>query len=202
MIINNNNLTEEQIERLEELAINIDMVNGFVKQGALAAPSIMRVVPRQQELLQQYIDDANKAVLFIQDTHTKDSVEFKTFGEHCVEGSGEEDVIDELIAYYTKGLNVRKNSTNFVFGTNFQEVINKLKKLKKVVLMGCLSEVCVKNGGITLKNYFDQNNRDIEVAVAEDAIDTYDAPGHNAAEVTERAIQDMLANGLKTYGRR
>ena len=68
--------------------------------------------------------------------------------------------------------------------------------------MGCLSEVCVKNGGITLKNYFDQNNRDIEVAVVEDAIDTYDAPGHNAAEVTERAIQDMLANGLKTYGRR
>ena len=106
------------------------------------------------------------------------------------------------MAYYTKGLNVRKNSTNFVFGTNFQEVINKLKKLKKVVLMGCLSEVCVKNGGITLKNYFDQNNRDIEVTVVEDAIDTYDAPGHDADEITRRAIEDMKANGIKVFERK
>ena len=30
--------------------------------------------------------------------------------------------------------------------------------------MGCLSEVCVKNGGITLRNYFDQLNRNIDIS--------------------------------------
>lgn len=201
MKIINNNLTEKDIERLEELAINIDMVNGFVKQGALAAPSIMRVVPRQQELLDEYLKEQNKGIMFIQDTHNNDSVEFKTFGPHCIEGSGEEDVIDELQAYYDYSLNVKKNSTNFVFGTNFQEQIDKLKNLRKVLLMGCLSEVCVKNGGITLRNYFDQFNRDIDIYVAADAIDTYDAPGHNAEEVTAQAINDMSANGIKVYRR-
>ena len=68
--------------------------------------------------------------------------------------------------------------------------------------MGCLSEVCVKNGGITLRNYFDQNNKDIDIYVAADAIDTYDAPGHNAEEVTEQALKDMKANGIKVLGRR
>ena len=68
--------------------------------------------------------------------------------------------------------------------------------------MGCLSEVCVKNGGITLRNYFDQNNMNVDIYVAEDAIDTYDAPGHNAEEVTKRAIEDMQANGIKVLGRR
>ena len=51
MKIIDNKLTTKNIQDLEELAINIDMVNGFVKEGALSSPSIMRVVPRQQELL-------------------------------------------------------------------------------------------------------------------------------------------------------
>ena len=52
------------------------------------------------------------------------------------------------------------------------------------------------------RNYFDQNNKDIDIYVAEDAIDTYDAPGHNAEEVTEQALKDMEANGIKVLGRR
>ena len=202
MKIIDNKLTTKNIQDLEELAINIDMVNGFVKEGALSSPSIMRVVPRQQELLDDYLNDEHKGIMFIQDTHTKDSVEFKTFGPHCIEGSGEEDVIKELYEYYKYALQIKKNSTNFVFGTNFQEEINRLKMLKKVILMGCLSEVCVKNGGITLRNYFDQLNRDIDIYVAEDAIDTYDAPGHERDEVTLRAIEDMKANGIKVLERK
>ena len=202
MKIIDNKLTTKNIQDLEELAINIDMVNGFVKEGAISSPSIMRVVPRQQELLDDYLNDEHKGIMFIQDTHTKDSVEFKTFGPHCIEGSGEEDVIKELYEYYKYALQIKKNSTNFVFGTNFQEEINRLKMLKKVILMGCLSEVCVKNGGITLRNYFDQLNRDIDIYVAEDAIDTYDAPGHERDEVTLRAIEDMKANGIKVLERK
>lgn len=202
MKVINNVLTREEEERVEELAINIDMVNGFVKKGALAAPSIMRVVPRQQELLKEYMEAPNKAMMFIRDEHNEDSVEFKTFGPHCIKGSGEERVIDELIEYYTNGYDVNKNSTNFVFGNGFQEKINRLKNLKKVLLMGCLSEVCVKNGGITLRNYFDQLDRDVDIYVAPDAIDTFDAPGHEAYMVTEQALKDMQANVIKIYGKK
>ncbi len=197
MKIINNTLTEQEERGIEELAINIDMVNGFVKKGALAAPSIMRVVPRQQEILDEYLEDENKAIMFIRDEHSEDSVEFKTFGPHCIKGSGEEEVIDELLKYYENALDVNKNSTNFVFGNGFQDKIQRLKNLKKVLLVGCLSEVCVKNGGITLRNYFDQLNRDVDIYVDGDAIDTYDAPGHNADEVTDRALKDMEANGIK-----
>ena len=199
MKIINNTLTKEEEGRIEELAINIDMVNGFVKEGALAAPSIMRVVPRQQEILKEYLEGENKAIMFIRDEHSNDSVEFKTFGSHCIKGSGEEKVIDELLEYYLNAYDVNKNSTNFVFGNGFQEKIERLRNLKKVLLMGCLSEVCVKNGGITLRNYFDQLNRDVDIYVAPDAIDTFDAPGHERDEVTKKAIQDMEANGIKVY---
>ena len=202
MKIIDNKLTKNNARGIEELAINIDMVNGFVKEGTLASPSIMRIVPRQQEILKEFLEADNKGIMFIQDTHTKDSIEFKTFGPHCIKGSGEEKVIKELYEYYRYALHIKKNSTNFVFGKHFQEEISNLKMLRKVILMGCLSEVCVKNGGITLRNYFDELNRDIDIYVAPDAIDTYDAPGHDSLEVTERAINDMKANGIKVLERK
>lgn len=188
--------------KIKNLVINIDMINGFVKEGTLAAPSIMRVVPRQQEILDEYMNDEEKGIIFIRDEHTKDAVEFNTFPEHCVKGTKESELIDELKKYYKDAYDFPKNSTNFVFAPGFQEQINKFTNLETVTLMGCLSEVCVKNGGITLRNYFDQNNRNVDIYVAEDAIDTYDAPGHNALEVTKRAIEDMQANGIKILGRR
>ena len=46
----------EKLKRVRELLVTIDMVNGFVKEGSLAAPSIMRVVPRQVELLKNIPD--------------------------------------------------------------------------------------------------------------------------------------------------
>ena len=71
-----------------------------------------------------------------------------------------------------------------------------MRNLKEVILNGCLTDICVKNGGITLKNYFDQMNRDVKVIVEEAGVDTYDAPGHNREEVQERSLRDMETNGL------
>lgn len=197
-----NEISKKEEKQIKNLAINIDMVNGFVKEGALAAPSIMRVVPRQIELLNDYINDEDKAIVFIRDEHTENSVEFNTFGTHCLKGTSETSVIDELKKYQQNAYDFSKNSTNFVFAPGFREQIERLENLKTVLLMGCLSEVCVKNGGITLRNYFDQLNRDIDIYVAEDAIDTYNAPGHNAEEVTMQAIEDMKANGIKVLAKK
>jgi hypothetical protein len=68
--------------------------------------------------------------------------------------------------------------------------------------MGCLSEVCVENGTIGLRTFFDQLNKDVEVCVHADAIDTYNAPGHDADIVTDAAIARMQANGIKILGKR
>lgn len=201
MIINNKTNQEQEL-KIEHLAINIDMVKGFVVKGALAAPSIMRVVRRQHELLKSYKEDDNKAIAIIRDLHHKGSVEYKTFGEHCSIDTEEPMLIDELKDYKDCSYDYTKNSTNFVFAPGFMDFIDRLKNLKTVLLMGCLSEVCVKNGGITLRNLFDQLDRDIDIYVAEDGIDTYDAPGHDADEVTKRAIEEMKANGIKVLAKK
>lgn len=199
MKIKNNELGKEQLEKIRELLITIDMVNGFVKEGALAAPSIMRVVARQQELLKEYEKREDTANVFVRDVHEEDSIEFNTFGRHCVRGTGEDFVIPELEEWYKNAFDFEKNSTNFVLAPGVLTFFENLPNLVKVKYQGCLSEVCVKNAAITSKNYFDQVNRNIEIGVYEDSIDTFDAPGHNADEVTEMALKDMELNGVKIY---
>ena len=196
----NNNI--EKLRKVKELLITIDMVNGFVKEGSLAAPSIMRVVPRQKELLDEAINDKDTGVMFIRDSHPIDAVEFKTFGVHCLEGTKETEVIDELKVYESYALEYLKNSTNLMFALGMQQDLLKFYNLERIRLMGCLSEVCVENGAIGLRTFFDQVNRDIEICVHSDAIDTFNAPGHEADMVTKNALDRMKANGIKILERR
>ena len=60
---------------------------------------------------------------------------------------------------------------------------------------------CVDNGAVGIKTFFDQFNKDIEVAVYADAIDTYDAPGHDRAEYNNTAVEHMKYNNIKVLGK-
>ena len=196
---------EEKIKNLKEIKnmlVVIDMVTGFVDEGTLAAPSIKRVIPRQVELLEEYGNDQNGLNVFVRDTHDEDSVEFKTFGKHCVRGTAETEVTDELKAYTEDALDFEKNSTNFMLAPGVIQFLEGLTNLEKIAFVGCLSEVCVKNAAITARNYFDEVNRNVEVGVYEDAIDTFNAANHDADKVTLNALNDMRANGVKVYERK
>ena len=196
---------EEKLNNLKEIKnmlVVIDMVKGFVDEGTLAAPSIKRVIPRQIELLEEYQEDPNGLNVFVRDTHDEDSIEFKTFPPHCLRGTAETEVTDELKPYTEDAVDFEKNSTNFMLAPKVLDFFNECENLEKLAFVGCLSEVCVKNAAITARNYFDQVNRDVEVGVYTDAIDTFDAPGHNADEVTTQALKDMNANGVKIYERK
>lgn len=191
----------EDLEKIKWLLLNIDMIKGFVEEGALADPSIKRIIPENIRLIEMFLDNKEAAVAFIEDEHTQNSVEFNTFGTHALKGTKEAELTDELKPYEQDALVYKKNSTNLVFAPHFIEDIEKMTNLKVVVLNGCLTEVCVKNGGITLKNLFDQNNRDIVIMLDEAGVDTFNAPGHKREEVNESAIEDMRSNGIQIVKR-
>ena len=104
-------------------------------------------------------------------------------------------VIDELKNYVIYGLTFFKNSTNLTY--TLQKSLLEFKNLERINLMGCLSEVCVLDGALGLRTYLDEINKDVEVCVYPDAIDTYDAPGHDRKEINAKAIAFMEANGIK-----
>lgn len=192
----------EYLKDARELLINIDMINGFIKEGNLAAPSIARIVPRQIELLDEALKSDYAGIAFVRDSHPQNATEFKTYPKHCIVGSRESKLISELQKYERYALTYLKNSTNLIFAPNIQNELLMLSNLERIKLMGCLSEVCVLNGAIGLKTFLDEYNRNVEVCVFEDAIDTFDAPNHNADLVNGVALNRMKNNGIKILSKR
>lgn len=202
----NEKLLIKNLKIYEEVLIVVDMVNGFAREGMLASPLVDVIV----ENVVDYVEDArkeNRLVIFIKDTHDRDSVEFRRFQDqpHCLRGTSEANLVDELVPYEEEAISFEKNSTSFMFGKNpnfktkyaFMEMLDGLENLKKVQVCGCCTDICVTNGILPMMNYFDQNNRRVEVELLEDAIETYDEPWHNRDLYHDAAYLLLEQQGAK-----
>ena len=156
-ILNVNN--KNNLEEIKRLLIIVDMVNGFVKEGAMADPYITHIIDEQLRLINIFKEKDDK-LAFIRDCHKEGCTEFKKFPMHCLEGTSESELVDELKPYENNALVYKKNSTSTMFAPNFVNDIESLKNLKEVVITGCCTDICVMNLAIPLVNYFDELKRD------------------------------------------
>ena len=169
----------KQIKNLEvykKCLIVVDMVNGFVREGVLHDERIARIIPNQVELIKKNQEE-KELTIFIKDTHDKDAVEFKRFGntKHCVRGTSESNLVDELKVFENKEntISIEKNSTSYMEAPIFRKLIKELKNLKEIIVVGCCTDICDFNGTMALANYLDQWNRDVNIKVYQDAVATY-----------------------------
>lgn len=159
----------------ERMLVVVDMVNGFVKEGMLHDKNISRIIPKQEKIIDEYLENGD-LVVFIKDTHDINSKEFERFGGvHCLKGTNEAELVDELRGYegLENVISISKNSTSFMEAPNFRILIKQLLNLKKVEVVGCCTDICVFNGAMGLANYRDENNLDFDIFVHEDMMATY-----------------------------
>ncbi len=156
--------------------IIVDMINGFVKEGMLHDEKIDNITPRIVELINE-AQEEGKLIVFIKDTHTKDSAEFERFGDlpHCLENTLESQLIDTLKPYEEQKntISIEKNSTNFMEAPDFRFLMENQTEMNEFDIVGCCSDICVFDGAMGLAGYLDQNNRRHIIRVHEDAIATY-----------------------------
>lgn len=187
----------KELDKIENYAVVVDMVNGFVKYGNMHDKEIANIVPAQIKLLDKFQDE--KSIIgIVKEAHNEVCAEFESFPPHCIIGSGEEDLIDELKQFENDdALIYKKNSTSVAHVPSFFEDILKMNNLKRVVILGCCTDICVLNAAIPLKTFFDERDLRIEVIVPKNAVETYDAPVHNRAEYNEIGYKLMRNAGIK-----
>ena len=76
----------------------VDMVNGFVKEGALHDAAILDLCAPISAL----IEKLQCRTVFVADSHPPMTREFTAYPQHCVIGSGEDEVIEELVTLLQK----------------------------------------------------------------------------------------------------
>lgn len=165
--------------------IVVDMQNGFLRQGNLASPdsatALQPVIGEVQAAL-----DADQRVIFTADTHEVDDNEFAVFPEHCVRGTREAALVDELAGFLDHDLAYRlpKRRYSALFETELEGLLHR-HAIDRVRICGVCTDICV------LHTTADLRNRDIPVTVSAEATATFDAPGHPTAETKAWALSHM-----------
>lgn len=182
----------------EKILYNIDMNNGFVNFGPMANPEYKKLVPEQIKMFEKMIREDGQ-INFVLEAHNKNANEFKSYPPHCIKGTKEADVIDEFIKYKNiPGVRVfGKNSINGMFNKDVRRQILELKALKEVIIEGVCADLCVMDFARSLARYFDEIDRDTKIFVVKNAIDTFDAPGHNRNEWLDIAEKVMRQAGIE-----
>jgi nicotinamidase/pyrazinamidase len=165
----------------------VDMLVCFCRRGALYSPRYDAIVPRLRERLAA-AEAEGIPLVFLVDTHAPDDPEFRMFPPHCVEGSGEDEVIPELQEFADRGTVVRKRTFSGFHETDLDATLARLAP-DVVEVAGVCSDICVLHtvAGLRARGY--------EVVVREDLVETYDAPGHDAEEFNRFAlahVRDVL----------
>ena len=103
----------------------VDMLVGFCRRGNLYSPRYEPVVSRLQARLAE-AEARGESVVFLADSHLPDDPEFAMFPSHCVEGSGEDEVVPELRGFADRGTTVTKRTFSGFHETRLDEVLRRL----------------------------------------------------------------------------
>jgi nicotinamidase-related amidase len=191
------NKIRKNLEEIEEALFIIDMNEGFCEEGNLADPSIKHIVPNIINIVRDILS-RGEGLFIVNDKHNKDSIELKRYLEHC-HNEKESRTIKEL-AIYEQYANKTfyKNSTCALFAPGMMETILKMKNLKRIIITGCCTDICIQNFAIALRNFLDEFNVDVDIIVPEDAVETYHIPAvHEREENNERAYTVMKNTGIR-----
>ena len=182
---------------MKKILLVIDMVNGFVKEGALADNYINTITPNIINLIKE-CKEKNYDIISIQEGHSKNSKEFENFPEHCILGTEEAELIEELEPYKNDMKMIRKNSTcGFITKEFFEYFENKKNEIEEVILTGCCTDICILNFAIPLKTYINEYNLPIDVTIYKNAVETYNSDNHNREEYNEMAFKILSQNGIE-----
>lgn len=188
----------ESLDKDKTALLVIDMVVGFVYSGALSSPRVAAIVKNIAELNKK---TKGYKKLFFLDNHEKDSQEFMYFPSHCVKGTDEAELISELKTECSDGPEtyyVEKNSTNGFNSKGFQGWLEKYEdKVDNFIITGCVTDICVLQFALSLKAYFNENNKNKRVIVPMNAVETYEGSSHDGYLMNLFALYNMHISGIE-----
>src|SRR5437588_27894 len=109
---------------------------------------------------------------------------FEVFALHCVPGTHEAEVVDALQDLVLRGHLIRKRRYSGFFETDLEDRLRRLAP-QTVTVVGVCTDICV------MHTVADLRNRDYQVVVVREGVETFDGPGHPHDSVQEFALAHL-----------
>jgi nicotinamidase/pyrazinamidase len=128
---------------------------------------------------------AGTPIILTKDSHVENDAEFRMFPPHCIVGTTEHELVEELRDVEPRAAAViQKHRYSAFFQTDLHKVLEDLDPAE-VHVCGFCTDICV------LHTTADLRNRDYEVVVRAEGCETFDAPGHAHDEVNRWALSHI-----------
>ncbi len=156
-----------------------DVINGFFRTGPLSSPRLDALTGSIVELFRCGWDYGIRHFVLLQDTHTPDNPEFRSYPPHAVAGTEESQTIPELAAlpfadHFTV---IEKNALGPAIETTFDAWWDQHRDINRAVVVGDCTDLCVYQLAMHLRMRANALNlHDFEVIVPMNAVDTFDIP--------------------------
>lgn len=173
----------------------VDMINGFVREGALKSPRAEALIPDIVKLSKACSELGINKIAFA-DNHTSSSPEFESYPAHCMTGTSEAEVVNEIKEIGGYKL-IPKNSTNGFLEEEFQQWLEQNTQVDTFIVAGVCTDICVQQFAITLKAFFNMRNKKGRVIVPLNAVDTYDLAVHNGDFMNVMSLYSMIGSGIE-----
>ncbi len=161
-----------KVSGMKKLLIVVDMLNGFLHPGVplYCGDDARKIIPFVKNLLEEYMQKKD-TVIFLADSHAPDDAEFAMFPPHCVKGSQEARVIEELSTYAEAAIIIEKTRYSGFYGTDLEAVLVEHRP-DIVEVVGVCTNICV------LYTVEGLRNRDLKVRVYKKGVASFDRKAH------------------------
>lgn len=155
----------------KDAVIVVDMLKGFLVPGypLYSGPDCEAVIPTVRKVLDRFPPETT---IFVCDNHEEDDPEFKVWPKHCLKGSVESEIVEELKSY--DGIVVPKTRFSAFYGTNLDRILSDMHP-DKVVVVGVCTDICV------LHTVADLRNRNYTVEIPRECVASFSRENHEFA---------------------
>ncbi len=154
--------------------IIVDMLNDFIDEaGALyCGPAASGIVPFITKRLLDHRKEGS-LIIYLQDSHDENDLEFEKFPKHCVTGTWGSKIIKPLAPVKDERIVTKKRYSGF-YGTDLDAILS-ANTPDDVEIVGVCTSICVMDtvGGLA--------NRDYKITVPEKGVADFDMEFHHFA---------------------
>lgn len=173
---------------MKRALIVVDMLVGFLAEGKplYCGEDARAIIPFVTDKVKEFVT-SGEPVIFVKDSHAPDDAEFKMFPPHCVVGTDETELIEELRPYENKATVVLKTRYSGFHNTNLADILAELNP-ELVEIVGLCTNICV------LYTVEGLRNRHYTVVVHGDGVASFD---RNAHEFALAQMKDVLGAEIR-----
>jgi nicotinamidase-related amidase len=190
-----------------------DMINGFVHEGLLASERVHALAEPVASAFTRGWSYGIREFALMQDTHSPNTPEFRSYPPHCLAGTTESETIPELanLPFADAFTVIQKNALGPAIGTNFDAWLDEHPHITTAIVVGDCTDLCTYNLAMHLRmraNAF--NLSTFRVVVPVDCVDTFDiawtddsllGSAHPGQFFHEVFLYHMAQNGIEIVSR-